>query len=156
MLGHGDACDTPASRLHESSTACAGVTLRFDSANTKPMASTRASSAACTASLVVMPHTLMNMVVYSPRDASARSTNAIARWLRLVCRVAFATAFEHFARERVRIEGGHQRASDEREVVAGGSDAASVFAVADAALGNARNAGRQQMSELFETTRAPL
>ena len=105
------------------------VTWRTDGANTKPMASTSQSSAARTASGVVMPQILMN--------SRAHRAAPRARATRGACRAAIG---QHGARQCGRIGRRHQRAADQRQVVAGRRHARRIGGRRDAALGHARHA----------------
>ena len=84
-------------------TARCGVTRRTDSANTKPIASAPAATPRRPLPAVVMPQ------IFDPRRAHD-----------------FAARAEHGARERAGSRRPHQRAADQRQVVAGGRDAVRI------------------------------
>ena len=127
-----------------SSLARCGVTWRTDAANTKPMASTSQASAACHGPGVVMPQILMNSALMRCAAGS------IARAPRRAACASMALASARRIRRR------HQRAADQREVVAAARHARGICGRGDAALGDALHVARAARRPAHRAGPAPL
>src|SRR5262245_18776679 len=122
------------------------VTCRLDGANTKPTASAPAATAASTASRVVRPQILTQIVTLlvvhrSAGDAHLASANGHR---------ALASGGKHFAEQLAGITRVHQRRTDERDFVTDIDDSLHVFERADAAFGYRSEVRRQLARQLAE------